>query len=277
MIAPSPAIQYERISRRFHSPARGEVWALRDVSFACPAGGLTVVVGPSGCGKTTLLRLAAGLDQPTSGTARVRASDGAGDGVGLVSQEGDLLPWRRVAGNVALGLEIRRMPRAQRRSLAMKTLHRVGLSADVARSFPHELSGGMRRRVALARALCARSRVLLMDEPFDGLDEPTRHRLQEEFTQLWLDEELTILLATHNVEEAVYLADRVVVMTFGSVVAEMPVDLPRPRNRLADAFVQRMLAVRKALAEHETPDRRDSDLPDCGETTPILDRETETP
>ena len=246
-------IRFENVSKCFTTPARGDVWALRDMDLSCPPGELTCVLGPSGCGKTTLLRLAAGLETPTSGRVCVNGQPVAAppDDIGLVSQEGDLFPWRRVLGNVALGLEIRRQPRRRRRQRALETLRRLDLPAEVARSFPHELSGGMRQRVALARALCPSPRVLLMDEPFSGVDEPTRHRLQAELVELWLADRQTVLYVTLSIEEAVFLADQVVVMTFGRIVDRIRVELPRPRGRLGDSFVAVLLKVRRALAEHE--------------------------
>lgn len=255
MRAVNDMIRFESISRRFTTPARGDVWALRDVSFAVARASLTCVLGPSGCGKTTLLRLAAGLEAPTGGRVLVadRPVAGPPEGVGLVSQEGNLLPWRRVLRNVALGLEIRRERRRARRRRALEAVRRVGLPAEVSRSLPHELSAGMRQRVALARALCPNPRILLMDEPFSRLDEPTRHRLQAELLDLWLADRQTVLFVTHSIEEAAFLADRIVVMTFGRVCRTFDVDLPRPRDRLSDAFVDVLLKVRRALAEHESP------------------------
>ena len=249
-------IQFDNVSKCFTTPTRGNVWALRDTDLSCPPGELTCVLGPSGCGKTTLLRLAAGLETPTSGTVRVNGRNVSGppESIGLVSQEGDLLPWRRVLSNVALGLELRHHRRRKRRQQAMATLRRMRLPDEIARSFPHELSGGMRRRVAMARALCPSPRVLLMDEPFSSVDEPTRHGLQAELVKLWLDDRQTVLYVTHSVEEAVFLADHVVVMTFGRIVGRIRVDVPRPRNRLDDSYVAALLKVRRALAEHETGD-----------------------
>lgn len=247
-------IQFDNVSKCFTTPARGDVWALRDTDLSCPAGELTCVLGPSGCGKTTLLRLAAGLETPTAGAVRVNGRNVSGppESIGLVSQEGDLLPWRRVLSNVALGLELRHQGRRKRKQQAMATLRRMRLPDEIARSFPHELSGGMRRRVAMARALCPSPRVLLMDEPFSSVDEPTRHGLQAELVKLWLDDRQTVLYVTHSVEEAVFLADHVVVMTFGHIVDRIRVDLPRPRNRLDDSYVAALLKVRRAMAEHET-------------------------
>ncbi len=241
-------IRFDGVSKCFVTPARPQVWALRDFDLVCHAGQLTCVVGPSGCGKTTLLRLAAGLDMPTGGRVLVegRHVDGPPEGIGLVSQEGTLLPWRRALANVALGLEIRGVGRAERRKRARAVLTRVHLSREVEHSFPHELSGGMRQRLALARALCPNPSMLLMDEPFASVDEPTRHHLQGELLQVWAADRQTILFVTHSIEEAVYLADRVVVMTFGHTVADIAVDLPRPRDRLSDGFVGMLLAVRRA-------------------------------
>jgi len=240
-------IQFDNVSKCFTTPARGAVWALRDVDLSCPPGELTCVLGPSGCGKTTLLRIAAGLETPTDGRVLVcdQPVSGAPEDIGVVSQEGDLLPWRRVLSNVALGLEIRGQGRRQRRRRAMEALHRLHLPVGVARSFPHELSGGMRQRVAIARALCTQPRILLMDEPFVSLDEPMRHKLQDDLLALWQQEPRTILFVTHSIEEAVFLADRIVILAGGRKVRELPVDLPRPRDRLSPPFAQLLLEIRK--------------------------------
>jgi NitT/TauT family transport system ATP-binding protein len=248
---PAHTIRFEKVSRRFTTPARGDVWALREISFSCCEGELTCVLGPSGCGKTTVLRLAAGLDRPTSGRVLLdgRTVAGPPEGLGMVSQEGSLLPWRRVLGNVALGLEIRGVARRRRRERVREVLRRVHLPPSIERSYPHELSGGMRQRVALARALCPNPRILLMDEPFASVDEPTRHRLQAELLDLWLADRQTVLFVTHSIEEAAFLADRIIVMTFGRTVESIPVKIDRPRNRLSEPFVQTLLRIRRALAE----------------------------
>ncbi len=245
-------VRFERVGKRFTTPARGDVWALEELDLACRAGELTCVLGPSGCGKTTLLRLAAGLDTPTNGRVLVRGRrvDRPPEGVGMVSQEGSLLPWRRVIGNAALGLEVAGVGRAERKARARAVLERVHLPREVERSYPHELSGGMRQRVALARALCPNPRILLMDEPFASVDEPTRHHLQKELLELWAADRQTILFVTHSIEEAVYLADRVVVMTFARAVADLPIEVPRPRDRLSDEFVGTLVEVRRAFTKH---------------------------
>ena len=240
-------IHFENVSKRFITPGRGQVWALRDVDLSCRAGQLTCILGASGCGKTTLLRMAAGLETPTAGRVRVcsRPVSGPPEDIGVISQEGDLLPWRRALSNVKLGLEIQRIPRRQRRRQARDALRRVGLGPDIERSFPHELSGGMRQRVAIARALCTQPRILLMDEPFVSLDEPMRHKLQEDLLALWQQDPRTLLFVTHSIEEAVFLADRVVILAAGRKVRDLPVDLPRPRERLSPSFARLLLEIRK--------------------------------
>ncbi len=247
MPEPDEAIRFESVSKCFLAPVRGEVWALRDIDLACEAGKLTCVLGPSGCGKTTLLRIAAGLDQPTSGQVLVNCRCRAGR-PGLVSQEGDLLPWRRALANVLLGLEVQSVPRAQRKARARAALRRVGLGEELEECFPHELSGGMRQRVAIARALCPNPRIILMDEPFASLDEPMRYRLQEELLALWAQDPRTIVFVTHSIEEAVFLADRIVILAEGRKVREFAIELPRPRDRLAAEFARLLLDVRRSVA-----------------------------
>jgi ABC-type nitrate/sulfonate/bicarbonate transport system ATPase subunit len=234
----SPTIEFDSVGKCFQTGARGALWAVRNFNLRCGEGELTCLVGPSGCGKTTLLRLAMGLEQPTEGRVRLNGSEAgaAREHPGFVSQEGDLLPWRRVEDNVALGLEIRGMPRKERLPIAREALRRVGLPDNVARSYPHELSGGMRQRVVLARMACLRPRVLLMDEPFANLDEATRHRLQDDLLEFWRTERQTLLFVTHSLDEAVFLADRIVVMTFAGIAADRGVDWPRPRNRASPEF-----------------------------------------
>ncbi len=243
-------IRFSNAGKCFSTPGRGDVWAVRDFNLLAHEGQLTCVLGASGCGKTTLLRLAAGLEKPTTGEVVVDSSrvNGAAD-IGLVTQEGNLLPWRKVLDNIALGPEIQGAKRHKRIAAAREALSRVGLPQKVAKSFPHELSGGMRQRVALGRTLCAGSRIWLMDEPFANLDEPTRHRLQGELLDVWFEDHQTVLFVTHSLEEAVFLADRIVVMAAGRMVAEFQVDLPRPRNRLGDDFVNVLLKVRRVFTE----------------------------
>ncbi|MHC1765511.1 MAG: ABC transporter ATP-binding protein [Verrucomicrobiia bacterium] len=245
------SIEFDSVGKCFQTGARGAVWAVRNFTLVCAEGELTCLVGPSGCGKTTLLRLALGLEQPTEGRVRLngRQPSTAKEHPGFVSQDGDLLPWRRVEDNVALGLEICGMPRRERLAIAHQALRRMRLPENVARSYPHELSGGMRQRVVLARQACLRPRVLLMDEPFASLDEVTRHRLQNDLLELWRTERQTLLFVTHDLEEAALLADRIIVMNFTGLAADRRVDVQRPRDRFSPAFVALLGELRTKLQD----------------------------
>ncbi|MCB4769691.1 ABC transporter ATP-binding protein [Ancylobacter sp. Lp-2] len=211
--------------------------ALAGLSLDIGAAEIVAVVGGSGCGKSTLLRLVAGLDRPSAGRVLVDGEpiSAPHPSVGIVFQEARLLPWRSVAQNIAFG--IAHLPREEREARVTTALARIGL-AEHARRWPRELSGGQAQRVALARALVARPRVLLLDEPFSALDAFTRADLQEHLLALWADTRPTLLLVTHDIEEALVLADRVVVMQPhpGRIATVRAVDLPRPRAPGTPAF-----------------------------------------
>ncbi|HLH24544.1 MAG TPA: ABC transporter ATP-binding protein [Chloroflexota bacterium] len=221
-----------------------EFLALDAVSLAVAEGEFVAIVGPSGCGKSTLLLLINGLLHPTSGRILLNGRPVAAPGPdrALVFQEFALLPWRTVLHNVELGLEVIRKPAAARRELARENLRRVGLSA-FERYYPHQLSGGMRQRVGIARALAVGPEVLLMDEPFGALDAQTRQIMGAELLRIWERDRKTILFVTHDIDESIYLADRVVVMSAnpGRVLEVLPITLPRPRDfeaRNSPAFVE---------------------------------------
>ncbi|MEO0081057.1 MAG: ABC transporter ATP-binding protein [candidate division WOR-3 bacterium] len=243
------AVQLKNVSKVFDA-AGVPVTALENINLDIGQGEFTCVVGPTGCGKTTLLRIVAGLVVPTTGTVLITGNDAAGDrrSIGMVFQQYSLLPWRNVTDNVAFGLELRGVGRAERRKKAAVLLELVGLSR-FSRSHPWELSGGMQQRVAIARALATDPKILLLDEPFGALDERTRHRLQNELLSIWQRTAKTVLFVTHNIDEAVYLGDRVVVMADrpGRIAADFRFDLARPRDRLATRFVEALLAVRGVL------------------------------
>ena len=207
----------------------GAMPALSEVNLAVRAGEFVCLVGPSGCGKTSLLRILAGLAQPTSGTARLAGR------VATVFQGQSLFPWLTAVDNVAYGLQLAGMSAARRREIAMEQLRRVGLER-FARAYPHTLSGGMQQRVNIARALAVDPDVLLMDEPFGSLDEQTRILMQEQLVALWQGSGTTVLFVTHSVDEAVAMGDRVCVMSArpGRIILDVPIDLPRPRTRYAD-------------------------------------------
>ena len=213
--------------------------AVRDVNLEAQPGEFLCFVGPSGCGKTTLLRVAAGLLAPTTGEVQLNGIPIRGPGRErcMVFQEYALFPWYTALDNVAYGLRLMGEPKEERRRAAGELLRRVGLT-DYGNYYPAELSGGMRQRVAIARALAVDPEVLLMDEPFGALDAQTRAELQTELLRIWEQSHKTTLFITHSIEEAVYLADRVLVMASnpGRVVRELTVNLERPRDKQSQEF-----------------------------------------
>jgi NitT/TauT family transport system ATP-binding protein len=192
----------------------GGVEALKDVSLGLPRGRLSTLLGPSGCGKTTLLKIIAGLIPPSSGEVWVKGKkvDGPGPERAFVFQDFALLPWANVLRNVAFGLELRGTPKEQRFEVARKHIAEVGLS-NFESSYPHQLSGGMRQRVGLARALAVDADIILMDEPFSSVDEQTRRKFQEELLELLRHKQKTVVFVTHSIEEAVYLSDQIVLLS----------------------------------------------------------------
>ena len=221
----------------FDAYAGAHVNAVRDVSLDVPAGEFVSVVGPSGCGKSTILNMVAGFIPPSSGEIRVgdRAVTGPGPDRGVVFQSFALFPWKTVLENVAFGPKMRGVAKPEREGIAREYLALAGLS-QAAERYPNELSGGMQQRVGVARALANEPDVLLMDEPFASVDAQTRMTLQEELTRIWQERRPTVLFITHDVPEAVFLANRVVVLSKGRVLADVEVPLPRPRRW--DALVE---------------------------------------
>ena len=209
------------------------VSALHDISLEVVDKEFICIIGPSGCGKTALLRIVAGLDTPTGGSVALNGVPitGPTPDTGLVFQEYSLFPWKTVLGNIEFGARMHAMDKEERRRVSMQYLKLVGLEG-FALSYPHELSGGMKQRVAIARALANNPKVLLMDEPFGALDAQTRNTLQVELLSIWEKDQKTIIFVTHSVDEAVFLADRIVVMgAEGGIVDVHDVDMPRPRDR----------------------------------------------
>jgi sulfonate transport system ATP-binding protein len=222
------------------------VRALDGISLEVAPGEILVVIGGSGCGKSTMLRAISGLDTPTQGKVVLNgmAITAPHEEIGIIFQEPRLLPWLRVADNVGFGLEA--YPKEERLKRVAGALDRVGLT-EKARMWPRELSGGQAQRVAIVRALVPRPQVLLLDEPFSALDAFTRADLQDHLLDLWADSKPTLVMVTHDVEEAIVLADRIMVMRPhpGRVHEEIPCDLPRPRDRQSAAFD---FAKRRVLA-----------------------------
>ena len=243
-------LQLQQVDLTYPS-RQGLVHALSAVSLTVAAGEFICVVGPSGCGKTTLLKLVAGLLFPTSGAALIdgRLITGPAADRGIVFQQPALYPWLTVADNVAFGLQIRRVARAERQARVAALLDLVGLSA-FGQQAPYELSGGMQQRAAIARVLVNAPRIMLMDEPFGALDALTREHMQEELLKIWRTTRTTIILITHSVEEAVYLGTRVLVMSPrpGRVVADVPVSFSQEAGdsraiKASSAFVAEREAI----------------------------------
>ena len=251
-----PAISFRDIGKQFRAADGGWLEVLRDVSFDVPAGDIVAIVGPSGSGKSTLLNMAAGLLSPDRGRIAVmgQATNATVDWsrVGYMFQDDRLLPWRVAIGNVALALEAGSMPAAERARRAGSVLDLVGLGG-FAKAYPHQLSGGMRSRVALARSLVGEPDLLLMDEPFSRLDAQTRAAMHRELLRIHEMRRLSILFVTHDAEEAVVLADRIVVMSArpGQVRATLDVTLshPRPGTEGAAALVGRLRAMLEETEE----------------------------
>jgi NitT/TauT family transport system ATP-binding protein len=231
-------IRIEGVGQEFRTPGR-TVIALRDIDLAIRPGEFVCLLGPSGCGKSTLLNAVAGFLRPSSGRVIVDDTPVAGPGPdrGMVFQEYALFPWMTVVDNVAFGLRIKGLGRTASRRRATELLSLLGLT-DFADRHPKDLSGGMRQRVAIARVLAIDPPILLMDEPFGALDALTRRSLQDQLLELWTKLRKTILFVTHSIDESIYLADRIVVMTFrpGTIRRDLSVELPRPRDPSSAAF-----------------------------------------
>jgi NitT/TauT family transport system ATP-binding protein len=220
------------ISKTFVRDGRA-VEALADLSLGVTQGEFVTVVGPSGCGKSTFLHIVGGLLPPSAGTITVGGVPVTTPGPdrGVMFQESALYPWRTVAGNISWPLEVQRVPRHKREEIIAALLKTVGL-AQFRNHYPNELSGGMKQRVALARVLSFNPRILLMDEPFGALDAQTRELMQEEIQSIWLQTRQTVLLITHDLDEAIYLSDRVIIFSArpGRIKAEIGINLDRPRQ-----------------------------------------------
>lgn len=233
-------IELNTVSLFYDTPG-GRVSAVEDVNIAVEESEFLCLVGPSGCGKTTLLNMIAGFLTPTSGEIRIGGKSVSGHGFdrGVVFQDfAQLFPWRTALGNVSFGLEMKGVARREREMIAMRQLQLVGLE-KFAHSYPHHLSGGMQQRVAIARALAYNPAVLLMDEPFAALDALTRDEMQRLVAEVWQETGKTVIYVTHNVAEAVYLADRVIIMSPhpGRVKREVAIGLARPRDPLSIEFL----------------------------------------
>ncbi|KPL51205.1 ABC transporter ATP-binding protein [Prosthecomicrobium hirschii] len=261
-ISARPSVSIKAVDKIWTPEGRTPVEALRGLEFDVAPGEFVVLLGPSGCGKSTLLYMIAGLEGVSGGSIvcdGLPVTEPSAER-GLIFQEASLFPWLTIADNVAFGLSIQGVLPVRRREIAIEMLKRVGLG-DMLDKKPDELSGGMRQRAACARALAMKPKVLMMDEPFAALDVQTRSRMQDFLLQIWRDSGASILLVTHSIDEAIALADRVVVFTArpGRVKTIVPIDLPRPRptrdpryHEYRDMFTELLAAeVDRAFAEQE--------------------------
>jgi NitT/TauT family transport system ATP-binding protein len=241
----------------------GRVTALKDISFKTHKREFVCVIGPSGCGKSTLIRILAGLEQPTAGAVLLdgKAVDGPGPDRGMVFQSYTLFPWLTVKKNVMFGLEMSGRSGLAEQD-AMQWIDLVGLS-KFANAYPHELSGGMKQRVAIARALANRPRILLMDEPFGALDAQTRARMQGYLLEIWRNIDITVLFITHDLDEAIYLADRVLVLKAHPGEVQELIEVPVPQPRSPEQFISpEFLATKQHIEELIHPARSAEDASD---------------
>ena len=250
-----PFLEARSLSQTFIDPDRSEQLALDGMSLAVAEREFLAIVGPSGCGKSTLLHLLCGLDRPISGEVFLRGESLTGPRreIGMVFQRGNLMPWRTVLANIALPLEVAHVPRAEALARARELVALVGLEG-FAGAYPNQLSGGMQQRVALARALIHEPSLLLLDEPFGALDALTRERMNGELLRIWDMRRVTVVMVTHSIGEAVFLADRVLIMTPrpGRVRAEFAVPLMRPRAQSVTSepdFLRLSRAIRAEIVE----------------------------
>jgi NitT/TauT family transport system ATP-binding protein/sulfonate transport system ATP-binding protein len=247
--AEGSSLSVRDVSKTFRAPDGSLVLALNNLSLSVRSGEMLSLIGPSGCGKSTLLRLIAGLDVPTSGEVRVGSESITGPSAerGLMFQDPNLFPWLSVRGNIQSGLVARGVLRQSRHEVE-EFLRLVGLEA-FADVYPHQLSGGMAQRAALARALVNHPKVLLLDEPLGALDQFTRMRMQDEVLRLWQARRTTMVLVTHDIDEAIYMSDRIAIMTPrpGRVERIIDVTLPRPRERVSPEFLRLRASILEML------------------------------
>jgi sulfonate transport system ATP-binding protein len=247
-------LEIKTVSKTYDVPGRPPVNVLSNASLDVEPGAFVSIVGPSGCGKSTLLRLIIGLDSDYRGDILINGRRTAGTALsrGIVFQDHRLLPWLTLEQNIGLSLENSGWSQAEKAAAIREHITLVGLQG-FEQAYPHQLSGGMAQRAAIARGLVNRPEILLLDEPLGALDALTRVHLQEELLRIWRVEQVTMILVTHDVDEAIYLSDRVVVMASnpGRIVDEVGVDLPSPRDRASVGFVEHKRRILSAMGEYE--------------------------
>jgi NitT/TauT family transport system ATP-binding protein len=256
---PNSQIQISNVSKIF-STGGNEIVALDDINLEIQAGEFICLLGPSGCGKSTLLNAIAGFSPPTSGKITVdgKPVQKPGPDRGIVFQEYALFPWMTVEKNIAFGLEIKKIPKAQIKGQVDALLKMLNMQ-DFRDRYPKDLSGGMRQRVAIARVLALDSPIMLMDEPFGALDSLTRRNLQDELLRIWMEFKKTIIFVTHSIEESIYLADRIIVMTYrpGKIKKEVIVTMPRQRDPSSVEFNELKKILSLLVMEEQTRHHED--------------------
>ncbi len=247
-------ITIKNLNKTFITEKSGDIEALENINLSINENEFVCIVGPSGCGKSTLLRIISGLDKQTSGKIEFnREIIKNKRDIGMVFQEYSLYPWRTVIDNISIGLEFSGVPKKERLKLSREYLDKVDL-LEFEDSYPYELSGGMQQRVSMARALVNNPQLLLMDEPLGALDAYTRLSLQKEILKLFIDSRKTVLFVTHSIDEAVYLADRIVIMSKrpGTIKEVINVEIERPRDRISEDFIKTTSKVLSILDEEHS-------------------------
>lgn len=241
-------LKLKDICKTYQSDDGKQTCALDNISLSVQKGEFIALVGPTGCGKTTLLNILANHEKPSSGNVEFTDDSISQKNIPCVFQHYTLFPWRKLLANVTFGLEMQGVPAKERKMTALRLLQKVGLEG-FEDSYPHELSGGMRQRASIAQALAIEPTLLLMDEPFGALDDKTRNELQKMLINFWQETGLTIIFVTHNIDEAIALANRVIIFSEspGKIVEELKVDLPHPRNRLSSEFTEQFVKTRQIL------------------------------
>lgn len=243
------AIEIRGLGRVFISDLGTKVRALQNIDLTVNSGEFLTVLGATGCGKSTLLNLISGLDTPDEGSLILNDDVHFGENIGYVFQHYTLFPWLTVTKNIGFAPQMRGVPRHTRKQKTSELLDKVGL-AGFENAYPHELSGGMRQRAAIAQAIAMQPKLLLMDEPFGAVDDATRGELQRMITELWQENQMTVIFVTHNIDEAIALGSRVLVLSErpGKIAGEFKIELPRPRNRMNREFTNIFMEIRRSLS-----------------------------